>query len=94
LCLICCQESQYLIHGCHLVIQADFRKISKFVNESITETFGLIAIEKHIAGNFSDEESYLLGYNAVKSVESQPMFQRNISLPSSGVESTSSKKPA
>jgi hypothetical protein len=32
------------------------------------------------------EEFYLLGYNAVKSVECQPTFRRNMSPPSSGIE--------
>jgi hypothetical protein len=40
------------------------------------------------------EEVYLLGYIAVYSVESQPTFQRNMSLPSSGSKKGPSKKPA
>jgi hypothetical protein len=40
------------------------------------------------------EECYLLGYNAVYSVESQPMFRRNTSPPSSGSKNKPSKKPA
>jgi hypothetical protein len=36
----------------------------------------------------------LLGYNAVYSVESQSMFRRNISPPSSGSKSKAIKKPA
>jgi hypothetical protein len=40
------------------------------------------------------EEYYLLWYNAVYSVESQPTFRRNISPPSSGSKNKQSKKPA
>jgi hypothetical protein len=40
------------------------------------------------------EEYYLLGYSAVYSVESQPMFRRNISPPSSGYKNKLNKKPA
>jgi hypothetical protein len=39
------------------------------------------------------EEYHLLGYNAVWSIESQPMFQRNIPPPSSGSKNKPSKKP-
>jgi hypothetical protein len=38
-----------------------------------------------------DEGFYLLGYNAVKYVESQPMFLRNIPPPSSGSKNKPSK---
>jgi hypothetical protein len=38
-------------------------------------------------------EEYYLGYNAVQSVESQPMFWRIISPPSSGSKNKPSKKP-
>jgi hypothetical protein len=31
-----------------------------------------------------NEDFHLLGYNAVQSVEDQPKFQKNISIPSSG----------
>jgi hypothetical protein len=41
-----------------------------------------------------DEEYYLLGYNAVYSVESRPTFRRNISLPSSGSNNKMSKSSA
>jgi hypothetical protein len=41
-----------------------------------------------------NEEFYLLGYNAVYSVESQLMFRRNIAPPSSGSKNKPSKKPA
>jgi hypothetical protein len=50
-----------------------------------------VSTEKRV--NFV-EELYLLGYNAVYFVESQPIFQRNISLPSSELKSKPSKKPA
>jgi hypothetical protein len=40
------------------------------------------------------EEFYLLGYNAVQSVVSQPTFRRNISPQSSGSKKKPSKKPA
>jgi hypothetical protein len=36
---------------------------------------------------------YLLGYNAVWSVESRPIFRRNISTPSSGPKNKPSMKP-
>jgi hypothetical protein len=39
------------------------------------------------------EDFYLLGYNAVKSTESQPAFQTNMSPPSSGSKNKPSKKP-
>jgi hypothetical protein len=39
-----------------------------------------------ISNNKKDEEYHLLGYNALKSVESQPAFRRNISPPSSGLK--------
>jgi hypothetical protein len=39
------------------------------------------------------EEFYLLGYNAVQSVENQLMIRRNTSLPSSGSKTRPSKKP-
>jgi hypothetical protein len=38
------------------------------------------------------EELYLLRYNAVQSIESQPTFRRNISPPSSGSKNKPSKK--
>jgi hypothetical protein len=38
-------------------------------------------------------EMYLLGYNTLQSVESQAMFWRKISLPSSGSKNKPSKKP-
>jgi hypothetical protein len=45
--------------------------------------------------NFSYKEDYqLLGYNAVQSVECQPMFRRNISPLSSGRKNKLRKKPA
>jgi hypothetical protein len=40
------------------------------------------------------EEFYFLGYNVLKSVESQPMFRSNMSPPSSGPNNKLSKKPA
>jgi hypothetical protein len=40
------------------------------------------------------EEYYLLGYNAVYSVERQPTFRRNISPPSSGSKNKPRKIPA
>jgi hypothetical protein len=40
------------------------------------------------------EQYYLLGYNAVYSVESQPMFRGSISLPSSGLKNKLSNVPA
>jgi hypothetical protein len=39
------------------------------------------------------EELYLLGYNTLQSVESQPTFRRNISLPSLVSKNEPSKKP-
>jgi hypothetical protein len=39
------------------------------------------------------EEFYLLGYNALLSVESQVTFRRNTLPPSSGFKNKSSKKP-
>jgi hypothetical protein len=39
------------------------------------------------------EEYYLLGYNAVQSVESRPTFRRNLSSPSSGSKNKPIKKP-
>jgi hypothetical protein len=39
------------------------------------------------------DEYYLLGYNAVQSVESQPTFRRNLLPPSSGSKNKPSKKP-
>jgi hypothetical protein len=41
----------------------------------------------------SYEDIYLLGYNVVESVESQPTFGRNMS-PTSSLKSKTSKKPA
>jgi hypothetical protein len=38
------------------------------------------------------EEYYLLGYNAVYSFQSQPMFRRNMSPSSSGSKNNPSKK--
>jgi hypothetical protein len=40
------------------------------------------------------EEFYLLGYNAVQSVECQPNLGRNMSPASSGSKKKQSKKPA
>jgi hypothetical protein len=40
-----------------------------------------------------EEFFYLQEYNAVKSVESQPMIRSNMSLPSSGSKNKTSKKP-
>jgi hypothetical protein len=40
------------------------------------------------------EEYSLLGYNEVQSSESQPVFQMNMLLPSSGLKSKPTKKPA
>jgi hypothetical protein len=40
------------------------------------------------------EEYYLLGYNALPSVKSQPMFRRNILPPSSRSKNTPSNKAA
>jgi hypothetical protein len=40
------------------------------------------------------EEFCLLEYNAIKSAESQPVFQRNMSPPPSGSDNKPSKKPA
>jgi hypothetical protein len=42
---------------------------------------------------FTFEGLYLLGYNAVLSVESKPTFRRLISPPSSGQNNNPSKKP-
>jgi hypothetical protein len=39
------------------------------------------------------EEFYLLGYNAVYFVGSQPTFRRNMSPPSTGSKNKPSKKP-
>jgi hypothetical protein len=39
------------------------------------------------------QEFYIPGYKTVNSVESQPTFRRNMSPPSSGSKSKSSKKP-
>jgi hypothetical protein len=44
--------------------------------------------------NKDNSEFYLLEYNVVESVESQPTFQRNISSQSSVSENQPSKKPA
>jgi hypothetical protein len=44
--------------------------------------------------NMKCKELYLLWYNAMYSVESQPTFQRNVSPPSSGSKNKASKKPA
>jgi hypothetical protein len=38
------------------------------------------------------DEFYLLGYNAVYSIESQPTFRKNMSPPSSGSKNKQSKK--
>jgi hypothetical protein len=40
------------------------------------------------------KEFYLLGYNATKSAESQPTFQRNLSPPSSRLMKNPCHKPA
>jgi hypothetical protein len=40
------------------------------------------------------DEEICLGYNTVLSAESQPMYQRNMSLPSSGSKNKPSKKLA
>jgi hypothetical protein len=39
-------------------------------------------------------EFYLMGYNAMESTESQPIFRRNVSSPSSELNSKPRKKPA
>jgi hypothetical protein len=41
-----------------------------------------------------NKDFYLPGYNALQSAESQPMFRRNMSPPSSGSKNNPSKKPA
>jgi hypothetical protein len=46
-----------------------------------------------LCGNYDKKELHLLRYNALQSVQSQPMFRRNMSLPSSGSKNKSSKKP-
>jgi hypothetical protein len=43
--------------------------------------------------NYKHEEFYLLGYNAVQSVESQTTFLRNISPPASRLKRKPRKKP-
>jgi hypothetical protein len=48
----------------------------------------------HIVTNRARQEYYLLGYNAVKSVESRPTFRRKIYPPSSESKNKSSKIPA
>jgi hypothetical protein len=50
------------------------------------------AVFKIIATIF--EESYLLGYDAVHSVEIQPTLRRNVSRPSSASNNKSGNKPA
>jgi hypothetical protein len=66
--------------------------IQKRSSENATEIrdFRLCRIWSSHSGVY--EEYYLLGYNAVQSVESQPTFRRNISPPSSGSTNRPSMK--
>jgi hypothetical protein len=53
----------------------------------------ILTIATSISDMLIHKEFCLLGYNALKSVESQPTFRRNISPPSSGPKNMPSKKP-
>jgi hypothetical protein len=53
------------------------------------------SVEARFISHIGDCERFcchLLGYNAVLSTESQLMFRKNISLPSSGLKNKQSKK--
>jgi hypothetical protein len=51
------------------------------------------ATELHLLWNLQTVRFELHKLNAMQSVESQPTFQRNMTAPSSGSKSKSSKKP-
>jgi hypothetical protein len=57
-----------------------------------------ITLHNHRSENLKSyktiEDYYILGYNAVQSVGSQPTFRKNISPPSPGSKYKPSKKPA
>jgi hypothetical protein len=54
--------------------------------------FGLCMIWGSHSGGY--DEFYLLGYNAVLSIESRPKFRRNTLPPFSGQQNKLSKNPA
>jgi hypothetical protein len=74
------------------------RKLSMWCRDlecmEFTTTFTICLYWKMFRYRYNFEEFYLLGYNAVWCVESQPTFRGHISSPSSGSKIKPSKKPA
>jgi hypothetical protein len=68
------------------VICAKFKATEFFTEENYAQNWSPNNVTIRIWGSHSGgyEEYHILGYNVVQSVESQPKFRRNISLPSSG----------
>jgi hypothetical protein len=74
---------RYHIHDCPLKLQNGDNKNRKVY---------LLQMKRGKGCEY--EEFYLLGCNTMQSIESQLMFWRNMSSPSSGLKNKPSKKPA
>jgi hypothetical protein len=72
------------------------RKLDKQVHERGRNGWNIYrgCHQKKLPSNLYIEEFCLLRNNAVQTVESQPIFRRNMSPPFSGSKNTPSKKPA